>query len=100
MPHPLVHSLPHSQVLLKPDGAGVRLPARLLALYSALFDDLFQELLDEQQEEQQQQQPAAAAAAAAGQPQQPVHVVPVPRVQQDSIAAVCRWARAPCRALV
>lgn len=51
------------QVLLKPDaGGGVRLPARLLALYSSLFDDMFQDMLqqqeeDEEQEGQQQQEP-------------------------------------------
>jgi hypothetical protein len=73
------------QVLLKPDGAGVRLPARLLALYSTLFDDLFQEMLEDEH-----QAPHSAGAAAQG-PQQPTHVVPVPGVQQDSIAAVCRW---------
>lgn len=68
------------QVLLKPDGAGVRLPARLLALYSCLFDDLFQAMLEEQQEEDE---PGASL-------QQQQQVVPVPGVQQDSIAAVCR----------
>lgn len=70
------------QVLLKPDGAGVRLPARLLALYSSLFDDLFQDMLQDEDHEQ----PTTAGAG----PQQPIHVVPVPGVQQDSIAAVCR----------
>lgn len=60
----------------------MRLPARLLALYSSLFDDLFQGMLEEQEE----QEPAGQQ-----QQQQPVQVVPVPGVQQDSIAAVCRW---------
>lgn len=60
----------------------MRLPARLLALYSALFDDLFQEMLEDEEQESQ---------AAAGGPRQPIHIVPAPGVQQDSIAAVCRW---------
>jgi hypothetical protein len=41
------------QVLLRPDGGGgVRLPARLLALYSCLFDDMFQDMLQQQEEEE------------------------------------------------
>jgi hypothetical protein len=40
------------QVLLRPDGGGgVRLPARLLALYSCLFDDMFQDMLQQQEED-------------------------------------------------
>lgn len=87
------------QVLLQPDGAGVRLPARLLALYSCLFDDLFQSMLEDDEEEPEQHQPPAGAGAAgpaaakhgAQQQQRPAHVVPVPGVGQASIAAVCRW---------
>jgi hypothetical protein len=79
-------------VLLKPEGPGVRLPARLLALYSCLFDDLFQEMLGDDNAENQQPAPAAAAAGGTQQQhQQPIHVVPVPGVRQDSIGAVCRW---------
>lgn len=47
------------QVLLRPDGSGgVKLPARLLALYSTLFDDMFQEMLED----------ADDPAAASGEP--------------------------------
>jgi hypothetical protein len=39
-------------VLLRPDGGGgVRLPARLLALYSCLFDDMFQDMLQQAEED-------------------------------------------------
>lgn len=49
------------QVLLRPDGGGgVRLPARLLALYSTLFDDMFQEMLEDEE--------ADDTSAAAGEP--------------------------------
>lgn len=42
------------QVLLRPDGGGgVRLPVRLLALYSTLFDDMFQEMLEDEQQDTQ-----------------------------------------------
>jgi hypothetical protein len=88
----LCHVVPCCQVLLQPDGAGVRLPARLLALYSSLFDDLFQSMLEDEDQELGHQQPAAAAGVGGrGVQQRPVHVVPVPGVGQDSIAAVCRW---------
>lgn len=76
--------LPGSQVLLKPDGGGaVKLPAKLLSLYSCLFDDLFQDMLQQEQDEgdshdQQQQQ------------QQQVPEVPVQDVKLESITAVCR----------
>jgi hypothetical protein len=76
-------------VLLKPEGTGVRLSARLLALYSCLFDDLFQEMLGDSDAENQPPPPAATAGGP--QKQQPIHVVPVPGVRSDSIAAVCRW---------
>jgi hypothetical protein len=40
------------QVLLRPDGGGgVRLPARLLALYSCLFDNMFQDMLQQEEED-------------------------------------------------
>lgn len=40
------------QVLLRPDGGGgVRLPARLLALYSCLFDDMFQDMLQQEEDD-------------------------------------------------
>ena len=87
----LCHVVPCCQVLLQPDGAGVRLPARLLALYSSLFDDLFQSMLEDEDQELEQQLPAAAGLGGRGVQQRPVHVVPVPGVGQDSIAAVCRW---------
>ncbi|KAF8062684.1 zinc finger protein BRUTUS-like [Scenedesmus sp. PABB004] len=73
------------QVLLRPDGGGgVRLPARLLALYSGLFDDLFQGLLttDSDGDDHGDQ-------THGGPPPPPV--VPVPGVGLEGIAAVCRW---------
>lgn len=69
----------------------MRLPARLLSLYSSLFDDLFQSMLEDLDCDITEQQTAAAGAGGRGVQQKPVHVVPVPGVGQDSIAAVCRW---------
>ncbi|WIA20865.1 hypothetical protein OEZ85_005214 [Tetradesmus obliquus] len=67
------------QVLLRPDGGGgVRMPARLLALYSCLFDDMFQDMLQQQEEEE----PGGTA-----EPQ----VVPVPGASLSGVACVCRW---------
>eukprot|EP00878_Enallax_costatus_P035768 GHUV01039983.1.p1 GENE.GHUV01039983.1~~GHUV01039983.1.p1 ORF type:complete len:411 (+),score=90.40 GHUV01039983.1:102-1235(+) len=67
------------QVLLKPDGGGgVRLPARLLALYSTLFDDMFQEMLEDED---------GSEAAASAEPK----VVPVPGASLEGVAGVCRW---------
>lgn len=81
-----------AQVVLKAEGGGVRLPARLLALYSCLFDDLFQGMLEGQDDGDDDYAGAGvpAAAAAGQQQQQPVQEVPVPGVPQASIAAVCR----------
>jgi hypothetical protein len=48
------------QVVLKGDsGGGVRLPARLLALHSCLFDDMFQDMLAQQEEEADDEQQQA-----------------------------------------
>lgn len=80
--------LPRQVHLAADGGGGVRLPARLLALYSALFDDLFQELLDGEQEAD-----SAGGAADAG----AVPTVPVPGVAADDIAAVCRCVCARAR---
>lgn len=64
------------QVLLRPDGGGgVRLPARLLALYSCLFDDMFQDMLQQAEED------------GSTEPQ----VVPVPGASLAGVACVCRW---------
>uniref|UniRef100_A0A383VNZ1 BTB domain-containing protein n=1 Tax=Tetradesmus obliquus TaxID=3088 RepID=A0A383VNZ1_TETOB len=66
------------QVLLRPDGnGGVRMPARLLALYSCLFDDMFQDMLQQEDEN----------AAGNAEPQ----VVPVPGASLSGVACVCRW---------
>jgi hypothetical protein len=81
-----------TQVSLRPDGeGGVRLPAKLLSLYSALFDDLFQGLLDDEAESRPTGDDAAAPADQQQQQlQQHVQEVPVPGAPLDSVAGVCR----------
>jgi hypothetical protein len=83
------------QVALKPDGGGgVKLPARLLSLYSCLFDDLFQGMLqDEDDEEGGGGGDTQLAGDKQQQRQQQVVVpeVPVPGAALESVAAVCRW---------
>ncbi|KAF6252347.1 hypothetical protein COO60DRAFT_1644120 [Scenedesmus sp. NREL 46B-D3] len=77
--HVLVLCALETVVLLRPDsGGGVRLPARLLALHSCLFDNMFQDMLQQQEDDD---------SSSNAEP----HVVPVPGVSLAGVACVCRW---------
>eukprot|EP00775_Hariotina_reticulata_P009339 gene9339-9502_t len=61
-PNQVPPGIDRAVVLKGASGGGVRLPARLLALHSCLFDDMFQDMIAQQEEQdaeddQQQQEP-------------------------------------------